>query len=253
MTRRNQLLRDFLVAREALHLEERALVPVQAEPAACSRGSRSPRPRSSARGRCPRCAGRTCRRGAARRPRRTARCARRRCAGSRSGWARSGCGRSLAHASRCRLRPAGAGARQRSMPPARLATFAKPAFLQHHGRLRRARARAADHDDRVCPCRFRAVLLDQASQRNQLRSLDVPERAVEFVRLAHVDDLHARRSSPPASRAAVPRCRRRCRKAAPSRCRRCSSCLPFRAGRSAGSPAPPPPSVSGAARPRCVM
>ncbi len=106
-------------------------------------------------------------------------------------------------------------ARQRSMPPARLATSEKPGLAQNHGRLRRAAAGAAHRDDRPVPRQF-AGALGQCAQRDQRRAADMAERPGEFLRLAHIEDLHRRARALRARAGGFPRSRQSCSAAAPS-------------------------------------
>ena len=86
------LLDHLAVARRGAASGRSGLRRSRGRASASPRGSGRPSPASSARRRCLRCAGRTRRRGGARRPTSTARCARCRGAGSRSATARCGCG-----------------------------------------------------------------------------------------------------------------------------------------------------------------
>src|SRR6185312_3339420 len=62
-------------------------------------------------------------------------------------------------------------------------------LLQHHRRLRRASARAADGDDR--PVALELVLaLAERAERDERGTRQMAELALEFVGLAHIDDLH---------------------------------------------------------------
>ena len=75
------------------------------------------------------------------------------------------------------------------MPPARLATSREAAFCSSTT----ACAERAPERHTVTTGRSRASSLARAGssrERDQPRAADVPERAVELVALAHVDDLH---------------------------------------------------------------
>src|SRR5256886_2618155 len=68
----------------------------------------------------------------------------------------------------------------------------KARVLQHDRGLRRARARTAHGDDGTV-ARKLARASGELPERNQLRAVNAPERAVIFVGLAHVDDLNVGR------------------------------------------------------------
>src|SRR5882724_11225746 len=69
--------------------------------------------------------------------------------------------------------------------------FPEPEALQDHDRLRRARAGAAHGDDGAFAVELGGAPRELA-QRHEARAVDMAEWSRPFVRLAHVDDLHAR-------------------------------------------------------------
>src|SRR5947208_15099373 len=78
-------------------------------------------------------------------------------------------------------------------PPAqhsagKVGNIAKPAFPQDDGGLRRAAAGAAHRDDRPIARQF-AGTRGQLAQRDQCRTANMPERAVELSGLADIEDL----------------------------------------------------------------
>src|SRR6516164_11260854 len=71
----------------------------------------------------------------------------------------------------------------------KIGDIGKPGLAQDHGGLCRAAAGAADRDDRPV-ARELAGAVGQLGERNQLGAANMPERALEFARLANIEDLN---------------------------------------------------------------